>query len=291
MDFSLAQMEAFTATYESGSFKAAAEQLNKRRQVITKLVCSMEESFNITLFERKTRHLEPTEVARKLYPVMNRTLVNSGKVQSTIRRFERKETTRLSVGIDSMLVCPEVMACFRELLSASPELQLDIHTGSTTEMFDWLTEKKVEVALRFYPFSVEGEMVKITAFNFEMINIASSQLVNNGAVISEDEASQMAQVVPKFVYHYNHQKQHVFSDKPIISNNLQQTLSIVEEGMGWTVVPKFMVRDQLVNGTFASFTIEGASPIYWSAELIYLSEEDLSLAGDLLTQQLQNLSF
>lgn len=291
MDFSLAQMEAFTATYEYGSFKVAAEKLNKRRQVITKLVCSMEETFDISLFERKTRHLEPTAVAHKLFPVINRALINSSKVQSTIRRLERKQTKQLSVGIDSMLVCPEIMGCFRALLSSFPDLQLDVHTGSTTEMFDWLTEKKVELALRFYPFSVEGEMVKITAFNFEVINIASSQLVNHGAVISEDDSSQIAQVVPKFVYRYNHQKQHVFSDKPIVSNNLQQTLSMVEEGMGWTVVPKFMVRNQLTDGSFSSFTIEGASPIYWSAELIYLSEDDLSLAGDLLIQQIQSLRF
>ncbi|KXI24570.1 LysR family transcriptional regulator [Photobacterium sanguinicancri] len=179
MDFSLAQMEAFTATYEYGSFKAAAEKLNKRRQVITKLVCSMEETFDISLFDRKIRYLEPTEVAHKLFPVINRTLINSSKVQSAIRRLERKQTKQLSVGMDSMLVSPEIMGCFRELLRSFPDLQLDIRTGSTTEMFDWLTEKKVELALRFYPFSVEGEVVKITAFNFEVINIASSQLVNH----------------------------------------------------------------------------------------------------------------
>ncbi|MDO6684464.1 MULTISPECIES: LysR family transcriptional regulator [unclassified Agarivorans] len=289
MNFSLAQLEAFAATYESGSFKVAAERINKRRQVITKLVCAMEESCNVELFERKTRHLQPTDAAHKLFPFVNRALVDSGKIRSTIRRFELKPAKKLSLGIDSMLICSELIDCFQGLLDEFPELELDIHTGSTTEVFDWLAEKKVELALRFYPFFDEAEVIKVMAFNFEMVNVASAKLINDGAVLSEDELAHMTQIVPKFVYHYHHQKQHVFSDKTIQSNNLQQTISMIEAGMGWTVVPKFMVQKQLEDGSFSSLMIEGSSPIFWAAELIYLSEDDLSFAGDSFIQQVQEI--
>ncbi|MEZ8825083.1 LysR family transcriptional regulator [Vibrio amylolyticus] len=289
MNFSLAQLEAFSATYEYGSFKAAAERLNKQRQVVTKLVCTMEESCNVQLFTRKTRHLQPTDAAHKLIPFINRALFDSGKIHSTIQRFELKPATRLSLGIDNMLICNELMPCYQNLLAEFPELQLDIRTGSTTEVFEWLINKDVELALRFYPFSEEAEVIKVMAFNFEMVNVTSSQLVNPGSVLSDEDIAHMTQIVPKFVYHYHHQKRHIFSDRKIISNNIQQTISMLEAGMGWAIVPKFMVEEKLANGTLSSVTIEGSSPIYWSAELIYLSEEELSLAGDLFIQNVQDI--
>ena len=60
MDFSLAQLQDFLLTYETGSFKSAAIKSGKRSQVIAKLVATLEESSDVLLFERHARRLDVT---------------------------------------------------------------------------------------------------------------------------------------------------------------------------------------------------------------------------------------
>jgi DNA-binding transcriptional LysR family regulator len=71
---SLSNLEAFCATYETGSFTKAAKKLSLTPQAISRSIARLESSLGVTLFRRTTRNLAPTEAARGYYDLSVRAM-------------------------------------------------------------------------------------------------------------------------------------------------------------------------------------------------------------------------
>lgn len=66
INFDFSDLEAFLAVKETGSFHAAAEQLNLSQSAITRRVKKLEGVLDTLLFERTTREVKPTLAAKRL---------------------------------------------------------------------------------------------------------------------------------------------------------------------------------------------------------------------------------
>jgi DNA-binding transcriptional LysR family regulator len=65
----LASLEAFCRTYETGSFTRAARSLAVTPQATSRSVARLEQAIGVTLFRRTTRSLSPTDAGRRYYEV------------------------------------------------------------------------------------------------------------------------------------------------------------------------------------------------------------------------------
>jgi DNA-binding transcriptional LysR family regulator len=74
MDVSLRQVRAFLAVAQFKSFTGAASVLNVTQPALTVQIRRLEEALGVTLFDRDTRSVELTRVARDLLPAFERTL-------------------------------------------------------------------------------------------------------------------------------------------------------------------------------------------------------------------------
>lgn len=63
----LLTIEAFCRSFEHGSFTAAARVLGITPQAVSKAVARLEQALAVPLFRRTTRHVVPTEAARRYY--------------------------------------------------------------------------------------------------------------------------------------------------------------------------------------------------------------------------------
>lgn len=66
INYDFGDLEAFLAVKETGSFHAAAEQLNLSQSAITRRVAKLEQVLDTRLFERTTRAVKPTLAAKRL---------------------------------------------------------------------------------------------------------------------------------------------------------------------------------------------------------------------------------
>ncbi|MDO6762983.1 LysR family transcriptional regulator [Agarivorans sp. 1_MG-2023] len=289
MDFSLAQLQAFVLTYETGSFKSAAIKAGKRSQAIAKLVATLEESCDVLLFERHVRRLEVTDEAKKLYKLSKRVLLDSDQISTMLSSFDEDLPSSLTLAIDSLLISDVVTKSYKAVLDEIPTLDLALLTGNTDQVAQWVKDGTADMGLRASPFNSEDELTVVSAFNFKTLSVASPNVLSSGSVMNKSDLSRLIQIVPKFVYEYGLADGHVISDKVITSNNLQNTLAMVEAGMGWAVVPEFNIHTQLANQSLVEFSIEGSVPVVWTAEIIYSNDDNLSLAGDIFIQQIQQI--
>ena len=74
MDVSLRQVRSFLTVARVKSFTGAASILNVTQPALTMQIRRLEEALGVTLFDRDTRSVEPTRVARDLMPAFERTL-------------------------------------------------------------------------------------------------------------------------------------------------------------------------------------------------------------------------
>ncbi|GLP96181.1 LysR family transcriptional regulator [Paraferrimonas sedimenticola] len=290
MEYSLAQLQAFVATVEEGSFKAAALRLDKSSQVVARFISMMEDSFDLKLFERQVRRLEITEEGRKLYPHARRILLETDKFDAQLSSFERELPNTFTLAIDNTLSSRQVTECYYSVVKEFPTVDLKVLSGGTSQVLDWVKSAQVEVALVFSPVSTIKGLQDMVAFNFQTIEVAAPQLVGRGEVISQQRVADMTQIVATFVYEMGLDNTHVQGDKVITCNGFDEVVSLLLAGAGWARVPAYKVKHLLDSGALHEFVVEGAVPVNWHASLYYPDDKPLSLAADLFVANVHRLN-
>ena len=95
----LPNLEAFCATYETGSFTKAAQVSGVTPQATSRSVARLEQALGVTLFRRTTRSLAPTPAAREYYERCARALalLSDGERQLSKRGGVAEGQVRISV--------------------------------------------------------------------------------------------------------------------------------------------------------------------------------------------------
>lgn len=229
MEYSLNQLQAFVATVEEGSFKAAAIKLNKSSQVVARFISMMEDSCNVLLFERRVRQLHITEEGKKLYRHAKRMMLESEKLNAQLASFDRQLPNTFTVAIDNYLSSEAITQCYLEVLKEFPNIDLVVKSGDTTQVTDWMRLVKLKSHWFFLPLTQFDDMQEMVAFNFTTAEVASSDIVSSGAVLTEEEQSDMMQIVPKFIYDFGYEKRYVLSDRAIICTGFDEALACFKQ--------------------------------------------------------------
>ncbi|PCD89054.1 LysR family transcriptional regulator [Vibrio mediterranei] len=290
MDYSLAQLQAFVATVEAGSFKAAAIKLGKSSQVVARLVGMMEDSCSVLLFERQIRQLQLTEEGKKLYRYAKRIILDSEKLNAQLASFDQQLPNSFTVAIDNYLSSEPITQCYLDVLSEFPSIDLVVKSGDTSQVIDWITSGQAEVALVFSPLSQIEDVQEMVAFNFPTTEVASSRLVSAGAVLTQEEQNDMTQIVPQFVYDFGHEKRYILSDNTISCTGFDEVLSMLKAGAGWARIPNFKASKLIDEGVLNEFYTEGSTPVSWHAMLYYPNENQLSIAADVFIERVMHLT-
>ncbi|WP_179287507.1 LysR family transcriptional regulator [Paraferrimonas haliotis] len=289
MDYSLNQLQAFVATVELGSFKAAARHINKSSQVVARFVSMMEDSCKVQLFDRQVRKLQVTEEGSKLYSYARRVLLEAEKLNQQLSAFDQKLPNSFSLGIDNMLASEAITNSCVAVVSEIPTIDLTVYSGSTLETLQRVRSGEVEVGVVFGPLLEFEGLTHISAFNFKMAEVAGAELVRPGEVLSESKQSSLTQVVPDFIIEHQLQSVYCQSDRIMVCNDLQETIRLLQAGAGWARLPAFQVQQQLSHRSLNEFIVEGATPLNWFASIYHKSNAELSLASDMLIEQVTRL--
>ncbi|NKF49839.1 LysR family transcriptional regulator [Shewanella sp. WXL01] len=289
MNFSLAQLQAFVTTAEMGSFQAAATKLNKRSQAISQLVAALEESNNLVLFVRKPKSLEITETGTRLLSAARRALNESLKLNLLLNSVQLPDNNNVILAVDSFLVCNEVSACCKAVAQQYPDAAIEVLVGTTREVTRWVETGKADIGLQLSTLKKSSQLTLVNVFSFGLLFAAPADKFHPGEVVTEEQLHLIPQIVYETVYDLSMDKSHVVSDQVIVTNNLSQLLSLVEEGVGWSVVPDISSKTVLRSDNLVEISLEGGPHYQWMADCVYRHEDELSLAADYLLQKLMEL--
>lgn len=293
----ITSIELFIRVVETGSFSKAASDVGITQPTATKAVAAMEKRLGARLLHRSTRGVMLSEVgalyydkckliAREVDEADNLATLLQSKVGGTLR-------ISTSVAFGRRVLVPLVLRYMRE----HPEITIDL---SFDDRYVNLVEQGVDLAIRMGPMADSTLGARYLGTNPWMMVAAPSYLSQRGTPRSAADLPSHACVVYSSVQGDDRwslktaagEKLSVPVKGPLRSNNLSAILAAARAGMGLAVLPWYVARESLVDGTVQPVLTDYSLPeqevhaVFPSPKLVPLKVTSFSgflqqtLAGD-----------
>jgi DNA-binding transcriptional LysR family regulator len=163
-------MRCFLRVAATGSFAAAARELDRAPSVVTKTVQQLEDWTGSRLFSRTTRQVSLTEAGERFQAYCERVLEETDALLDTLRSTVEKPSGRLVVAAPVSLTLGMLSPYFQAFQELYPEVELELRLSDrATE----LVREGVDVALRGRAQLDDSELVAIPLFTMERVLCAA----------------------------------------------------------------------------------------------------------------------
>ncbi len=133
MDYTLRELECFTAVAETLSFTRAAQNLRLAQPPLSRHVRALEEKLGARLFDRSGRRVALTPAGAVFYEETRTVLSRLLRAGEATKRFALGQTQRLRLGFVSAVLGPELVAVLRAFREAHPKVQLSMHDAPPSD--------------------------------------------------------------------------------------------------------------------------------------------------------------
>ena len=243
-------LKAFITVAELGSFSEAAEQLHLTQSAISKRIALLEQQIGKRLFDRIARQVSLTEAGTELLPRARRIIQEYENALQAINDLSGEASGTLRLAISHHLGLHRLPPILKKFAQQYPNVALDI------EFMD--SEKAYERVLQG-----ESEVAVITLALDSHHNINSQKIWNDPLrfICAKDHAlASLQQPALKDLAEYPiilpglgtytgriiqnlFQKEGIPLKAPMSTNYLETISTMVEIGLGWSVLPETLVRD------------------------------------------------
>ncbi|MFC6336656.1 LysR family transcriptional regulator [Pseudomonas sp. CCM 7891] len=152
MAVSNAQLRAFHAVAQQGSFTRAAQDLFLSQPAVSDQVRKLEEQFGVLLFYRTKRSVQLTELGEQLLGITQRLYAVASEAQELLSSSQALQAGSLTLAVDSPVHVLPFIALFTERY---PAIRFSLVTGNTDEALSRLFEYKADFAVLGRPIEDE----------------------------------------------------------------------------------------------------------------------------------------
>ncbi|GEA60022.1 LysR family transcriptional regulator [Vibrio comitans] len=259
MNFSLEQLLAFVNVYEQLSFSKAAVKLNKHRTTIGQVITNLEDQLAVTLFNRIGRSVEPTEDGHLLYRYAKQAIEQARTFDKVALSLSYGQLESINIAYSNILP---------QKLLAAIRVQLDKDYPNMRVNFEAKTKSEVKTGMS------NGDL------HFALVNIHESSAMHSldatflgnleflPFVKKDSEVTKLSS--DKVQAALRNQRQFVLTalvsdgmkDKILLSANheeidqLSLIVKLVQEGMGWALLPRSLMSSDYVNAHMQYITMD-----------------------------------
>lgn len=258
-------MEVFVRVVETGSFSAAARDLELGQPAVSKMVAALENRLQVRLLVRSTRQLHPTEAGQLFYERARRTLSEADEAESAARGEGVGLQGRLRVGVPVTFARLHVLPRISTFLSAHPDLQLDLVMD---DRYVDILEQNIDVALRGGELSDSGLTAHKLASCRRHVVASPAYLAKNGTPATPEDLLQHMAIVYKqgvVAEEWTFRKE-MRDSKVCVPSRLSITAAegireAVIGGNGIAITPRWLVEPELKSGTLVTVLSDWELPI------------------------------
>jgi DNA-binding transcriptional LysR family regulator len=259
-------IELFIRVVETGSFSKAAGEIAITQPTATKVVAAMERRLGARLLHRSTRGVTPTEVgalyyekckliAREIDEADNLATLLQSKVGGMLR-------VSTSVAFGRRVLVPLVLRYMQQHRDVTIDLSFD-------DRYVNLVEQGVDLAIRMGPMADSTLGARYLGTNPWLMVAAPAYLARCGRPGSAADLSVHDCVVYSSVQGDDRwslatasgEKLSVRVKGPLRSNNLSAVLGAARAGMGLAVLPWYVARESLADGSVERVLADHGLPV------------------------------
>lgn len=246
----LNRLATFVAVVESGGFTAAGERLGMAKSLVSQQISKLESQLGVALLTRSTRKVMLTEIGAQLYGDIAPLLLATQEALDRLGQVKASGLLRITVPVDyAGAVLAPLLAEFAAL-----HPQLDIELLATDEVLD-LLEERIDVAFRLGRLQDSAlHAIKLAQFA-EYVVASPACMAKHPAPAHPQDLSAlpwvtMTRLQAPLTWKFNLAGESctVRMRSVMRASAPSSVLALVRNGAGLSVLPDFMVAEDLAAG-------------------------------------------
>lgn len=146
---------------DTGSFAAAARQLQLVPSALTYRVRQMEEALDVLLFDRSTRQAQPTEAGQALLAEGARLLQDIDAVANRVRRVATGWEPELTIVADAVFSHSTLLDLVEAFYALNAPTRLKLTTGTLSGPMECLIQGRADLALGMTPTNTSAAGLQV----------------------------------------------------------------------------------------------------------------------------------
>lgn len=247
-------LKTFIAVADSGSFSLAAEQLFLTQPAVSKRISLLEEQLNTRLFDRIGRQITLTEAGRKLLPHAQKIMQEIDASRREILDLGGEVSGQLSIAISHHIGLHRLPPVLKAYSQQYPKVALDIRFTDSEAAHESILHGGLELAVVTIAPKLDHKLHAIEIWEDPLLFVTAHdhplQHVQKKAIALQDVAQHLAILPSDNTYTGQlietlFRKKQLRTDSLMRTNYLETIKMMVSIGLGWSVLPKTMLDDQI----------------------------------------------
>lgn len=243
----------FLSVVDSGSFTKAGEKLGYTQSGITQMMKSLEKEVGFPLFHKKYHGVSLTVEGSSLLTAVRDLLSADETLNQEISFFKGSQKGTLRIGTYTSCSVHWIPAIIRIFRKDYPGIHFDITEGNEFELSRWLAEHKVDIAFTSYQVGSSYDFIPICDDPMYAV-VPKNHPFTEYEEIPIELYGNTDFVVSDYTYlndvHRILTAANVSPDIKYTSHNDYSILSMVEHGLGISILPALVLRGK--DGDFES---------------------------------------
>lgn len=246
----LLHLHYFYMVAKEGGFTKASKVLRIQQPAISRMVGQLEDSMGFQLLERVGRNVQLTLKGKEVFEHSKKIFSDVEILQSAIGQMKGPPQGPLIFGASEPISSHLVPEIFEKILSQNPELYPNVYSGPASMLFDQIKSGELEFGLFFHvPELPNGLKVKVLKkIRFHLVirkdlklktavleSFIGSREIDDRSTKNFPTLTKLKKLYPKAAI-------------KISSNNLTAHRSLVLRGCGVSVLPDFLIQNDLKEG-------------------------------------------
>jgi DNA-binding transcriptional LysR family regulator len=286
----IANLKAFLAVAEQGSFSSASEQLFLTQPAISKRIASLESELDTPLFDRIGRLVTLTQAGKSLLPRAQHILREIEDSTRAIRNLSGDISGLLSIGTSHHIGLHRLPPVLRAFTKAYPDVELDIHFMDSEEACRAVEHGDLELGIVTLPLAPAPVLLtKLIWPDPLCVIVGKSHPLAQESQLTLKKLSEHKAVLPargtftREIIEQAFVKHHVNVNISLSTNYLETIKMLVSVGLGWSVLPESMLSKDIKTIPVQGFKLKRELGVVWH------KSRTLSNAAQVLqTQLLEN---
>lgn len=243
----ITQLQILSAVVDTGSFTKAGDKLEITQSGISHAISSLEQELGVSLLVRERSGISLTESGERVLRHVRDILHRLDCIRDETESLSKLEKGKVRIGSfpsASSRIFPKILASFQRKY---PKIEVILFEGTDQEILEWIGNRVVDVGfttlpqvgLSTIPINKDRLFVVLTENHAlgEEDQIKIQNVIKEPFILSKGGCEPIIQEVFK-----NHK---VSPDVKYEVKDMTTILAMVQEGIGWTIVPEKALPNQL----------------------------------------------
>jgi len=258
------QLRAFEAIIATGTFRKAAERLNKSQSAVSHAIRLLEEELDLPLFSRETYRPRLTPQGEVFFREAARVLAQMRELDATAARLRAREEAELRLAVSATMPLERVLPVLQDIGTSFPATHIRLATEMMGGAVLRLMDGQADLALATLDGVPVDEVEAHPVAEVIIRPVASRALA--GRLGTGAQSMSVMQTISQIVVSGSGGPKDTQS-RDLLPGGRKWTVSdfaakkqVILAGLGWGGLPEHLMRPELEAGDLVPLVVEGFAP-------------------------------